>query len=85
MQWASSQEREERLGSLVRTRCQYTLFFFRSLFLFILAAMGATFAFTDAFVANQRQKDDAFNGAVAGCAAGFLAGIKSTCRNLFFV
>jgi len=40
------------------------------------AAMGATFAFTESFVANQRQKDDALNGAIGGCAAGFLAGIK---------
>jgi hypothetical protein len=39
--------------------------------------MGATFAFTEAFVANERQKDDALNGAAGGCAAGFLAGIKS--------
>jgi len=41
------------------------------------AAMGATFAFTKAFVANERQTDDALNGAVAGCASGFLAGIRS--------
>jgi len=40
------------------------------------AAMGATFAFTEAFVANQRQKNDSLNGAIGGCAAGFLAGIK---------
>jgi hypothetical protein len=43
-----------------------------------LAAMGATFAFTDAFVANERRKNDALNGAAGGCAAGFLAGIR--CR-----
>lgn len=43
-----------------------------------IAAMGATFAFTEAFVANQREKNDALNGAIGGCAAGFLAGIKST-------
>jgi len=42
--------------------------------------MGATFAFTESFVANQREKNDALNGAIGGCAAGFLAGIKS----LFF-
>jgi len=41
------------------------------------AAMGATFAFTEAFVANERQKNDALNGAAGGCAAGFLAGIRS--------
>ncbi|KAI0695160.1 hypothetical protein BC835DRAFT_983073 [Cytidiella melzeri] len=41
------------------------------------AAMGATFAFTEATIANQRQKDDALNGAAGGCAAGFLAGIRA--------
>ncbi|PCH33708.1 hypothetical protein WOLCODRAFT_135276 [Wolfiporia cocos MD-104 SS10] len=41
------------------------------------AAMGATFAFTEAAVANNRQKDDAVNGAAGACAAGFLAGIRS--------
>lgn len=40
--------------------------------------MGATFAFTEAFVANERRKNDALNGAAGGCAAGFLAGIR--CR-----
>ena len=48
------------------------------MFLYHLAAMGATFAFTEAFVANERQKNDALNGAAGGCAAGFLAGIR--CR-----
>jgi hypothetical protein len=38
--------------------------------------MGAAFAFTEATVANQRQKDDAINGVTGGCAAGFLAGIR---------
>lgn len=42
------------------------------------AAMGATFAFTESAVANQRQKDDALNGVAGGCAAGFLAGIRGT-------
>ncbi|KAF8807344.1 hypothetical protein BYT27DRAFT_7189435 [Phlegmacium glaucopus] len=41
------------------------------------AAMGATFAFTESFVANERRKNDALNGAAGGCAAGFLAGIRS--------
>jgi len=41
------------------------------------AAMGATFAFTEAAVANQRAKDDAVNGAAGACAAGFLAGIRA--------
>ena len=40
------------------------------------AAMGFTFAYTEALVANQRAKDDALNGVAGGCAAGFLAGIK---------
>lgn len=40
------------------------------------AAMGATFAFTEAAVANTREKDDALNGAAGACAAGFLAGIR---------
>ncbi len=38
--------------------------------------MGATFAFTEAAVANQRQRDDPINGAVGACAAGFLAGLR---------
>ncbi|KAF9481001.1 hypothetical protein BDN70DRAFT_992244 [Pholiota conissans] len=41
------------------------------------AAMGGTFAFTETYVANQRQKNDALNGAAGGCAAGFLAGVRS--------
>lgn len=43
--------------------------------------MGATFAFTEAVVANQRETDDALNGLAGGCAAGFLAGIRSTFRH----
>ena len=43
-----------------------------------LAAMGAAFAFTEAFVANGRRKNDALNGAAGGCAAGFLTGIRCT-------
>lgn len=38
--------------------------------------MAAAFAFTDAAVANQRQKDDELNGVAGGCAAGFLAGLR---------
>jgi len=41
------------------------------------AAMGATFAFTETMVANQRQKNDPLNGMAGGCAAGFLAGIRA--------
>jgi hypothetical protein len=40
--------------------------------------MGATFALTESVVANQRQTDDALNGAAGGCAAGFLAGIRGS-------
>lgn len=40
------------------------------------AAMGASFAFTEAYVANLREKNDAVNGAAGGCAAGFLAGVR---------
>ncbi|KIY50613.1 NADH dehydrogenase 1 alpha subcomplex [Fistulina hepatica ATCC 64428] len=40
------------------------------------AALGATFAFTESYVANRRQTDDHINGAVAGCAAGFLTGVR---------
>ncbi|KAG2369377.1 NADH dehydrogenase 1 alpha subcomplex [Suillus spraguei] len=41
------------------------------------AAMGAAFAFTESAVANQRETNDALNGIAGGCAAGFLAGLKS--------
>ena len=44
----------------------------------MLAAMGATLAATEAYVANQREKDDAVNGLAGGCAAGFLLGLRST-------
>lgn len=40
--------------------------------------MGFTFAFTESFVANQRQKNDPINGATGACAAGFLAGVRCT-------
>jgi len=41
------------------------------------AAMGAAFAFTEATVANQRETNDALNGIAGGCAAGFLAGLRT--------
>jgi len=41
------------------------------------AAMGAAFAFTESAVANQRETNDALNGIAGGCAAGFLAGLRS--------
>lgn len=40
--------------------------------------MGATFALTESTVANYRQKNDPINGAVGGCAAGFLAGVRGS-------
>lgn len=40
----------------------------------LFTAMGGIFSFTDSFVANRRQKNDAFNGAAGGCAAGLVAG-----------
>lgn len=43
----------------------------------LFAAMGATFAFTETAVANQRQTNDAWNGAAGACSAGFLAGVRS--------
>ncbi|KAG6912009.1 hypothetical protein DXG01_000257 [Tephrocybe rancida] len=54
------------MGFLTRTGGTIALF----------AGMGATFALTESVVANQRQKDDAVNGAAGACAAGFLAGIR---------
>jgi hypothetical protein len=41
-----------------------------------IAAMGATFAATEAIVANTRETEDSLNGAAGACAAGFLAGIR---------
>lgn len=38
--------------------------------------MGASFAFTEAAVANTRETDDSLNGAAGGCAAGLLAGLR---------
>ncbi|KAG8744703.1 hypothetical protein FRC10_009617 [Ceratobasidium sp. 414] len=41
------------------------------------SAMGASFAFTEAAVANARETDDSLNGAAGGCAAGLLAGLRA--------
>jgi len=43
----------------------------------LFAAMGAAFTFVDSSVANYREKDDALNGVVGGCAAGFIAGLRN--------
>jgi len=42
----------------------------------LFGAMAATFAFTDSYVTNVRQKEDPLNGAIAGCAVGLLAGAR---------
>ncbi|KAH7104638.1 hypothetical protein BKA62DRAFT_692873 [Auriculariales sp. MPI-PUGE-AT-0066] len=41
------------------------------------ASVGAAFGFTDAFVANMREKNDAWNGAAGGCAVGAVAGLRA--------
>ncbi|KAJ2083290.1 hypothetical protein H4R24_000937 [Coemansia sp. RSA 988] len=41
-----------------------------------MAAMGGVFAGVDAATAQIRGKDDYVNSAIAGCAAGFIAGIR---------
>jgi len=43
----------------------------------LFTAMGGIFAYTDAAVSNVREKNDAFNGAAGGCAAGLVAGASS--------
>ena len=75
--WVSSPGPEGPLAFLVRHPCPSITF--DSNTFYYLAAMGAAFAFTESFVANERRKDDALNGAAGGCAAGFLAGIR--CRS----
>ncbi|TRM60201.1 hypothetical protein BD626DRAFT_505780 [Schizophyllum amplum] len=40
-------------------------------------AMGFTFAATEAYVGNLRQRNDYWNGIAGGCAAGFLAGLRA--------
>ncbi|PWN53800.1 hypothetical protein IE53DRAFT_309610 [Violaceomyces palustris] len=52
------------LGVFTRTGSTIALF----------TAMGGIFSYTDSMVANIRQKNDAFNGAAGGCAAGLVAG-----------
>ncbi|KZW01946.1 hypothetical protein EXIGLDRAFT_736694 [Exidia glandulosa HHB12029] len=53
----------------VLTRTGGTIAFF--------ASLGAAFGFTDAFVANIREKDDYLNGAAGGCAVGLAAGVRA--------
>lgn len=40
--------------------------------------MGGTYAFVSAASANLREKNDAFNQALGGFAAGTLVGLRST-------
>lgn len=39
-------------------------------------ALGATYALVDAIAANNRETHDPWNGAIGGCAAGFLVGVR---------
>jgi len=39
--------------------------------------IGAVFAFTDSVTANIRETDSPLNGAVGGCAAGLVAGVRA--------
>lgn len=48
------------------------------------AAMGGIFSYTDSTVANFRQKDDAVNGAVGGCAAGVVLGAAARSVPMMF-
>ncbi|KAJ7783725.1 hypothetical protein DFH07DRAFT_726834 [Mycena maculata] len=43
----------------------------------LFTAVGATFAMTESVVANQRQTNDAINGASGACASGFLLGLRT--------
>lgn len=49
-----------------------------------LAAMGGIFSYTDSTVANFRQKDDAINGAIGGCAAGVVLGAAARSVPMMF-
>ncbi|GJJ13890.1 hypothetical protein Clacol_008147 [Clathrus columnatus] len=60
---------EHKVTSLSLTK---PLFFCR----LSIAAMAGIFAFTDSYVSNLRQTRDPINGAIAGCAAGLLAGAR---------
>ncbi len=46
--------------------------------------MGGIFSYTDATVANFRQKDDAINGAIGGCAAGVVLGAAARSVPMMF-
>ena len=46
--------------------------------------MGGIFSYTDSTVANFREKDDAVNGAIGGCAAGFVLGAAARSVPMMF-
>lgn len=46
--------------------------------------MGGIFSYTDSTVANFRQKDDAINGAIGGCAAGVVLGAAARSVPMMF-
>ncbi|KAJ9479357.1 Complex I-B14.7 [Pseudozyma hubeiensis] len=62
------------LGVFTRTGSTIALF----------TAMGGIFSYTDSTVANFRQKDDAVNGAIGGCAAGFVLGAAARSVPMMF-
>ncbi|WFC99441.1 hypothetical protein MYAM1_002185 [Malassezia yamatoensis] len=43
----------------------------------LFTLVGGAFAYADATAANMRRKDDGWNGAVGGCAAGLVVGAAS--------
>ena len=46
------------------------------------ALVGGAFAYADATAANMRRKEDGWNGAVGGCAAGLVVGAACTYHTL---
>ncbi|KAL7004846.1 hypothetical protein EMMF5_005579 [Cystobasidiomycetes sp. EMM_F5] len=64
--FVGKQHKQGALGVLTRTGGTIGLF----------GGMAAIFTYVDATMANVRNTDDALNGAVGGCAAGFLMGVR---------
>ncbi|RSH92199.1 hypothetical protein EHS25_008614 [Saitozyma podzolica] len=62
-------EKHDKGAMGIVTRTGGTIAFF--------AAMGFSFSYTQAAVANLRATDDALNSAAGGCAAGFIAGVRA--------
>lgn len=48
----------------------------------IIAAMGGIFTLGECVAKDIRKEDDALNAAIGGCAAGFLAGVRSKGDNM---